>query len=255
MTIHHPPINLLDLAMFAELDAAAAALEASETSVLVVSSDVDDFFIAHFDVTVLSRLRDRPPPSDSLNPFQELCERYRRLPMATIAVIDGRWGGGGAEFALSLDMRFASPRSILNQPEVALGIIPGGGGTVRHLTLSGYARAFERIVACTDVSAEDAAADGLINRVVPSGELDAHVAGIAERIASMPLSAIRAAKLALAHDDLAERLLREQRHYVTALTSDEAGVRLDAFLRAGGQEVEAELRLGSVLGDLGRRHP
>ena len=68
------------------------------------------------------------------------------MPKATIAVIEGRVGGGGSELALSCDMRFAGPTAVFNQPEVALGIIPGGTGTVRLPRLVGRSRALEAIL-------------------------------------------------------------------------------------------------------------
>ena len=94
------------------------------------------------------------------------------MPKATIAVIEGRVGGGGSELALSCDMRFAAlGRAVFNQPEVALGILPGGSGTVRLPRLVGRSRALEVILGCDDVPAELAERWGWVNRALPPDEL------------------------------------------------------------------------------------
>ena len=94
------------------------------------------------------------PPATELNPFHVMCEAFRTMPKATIAVIEGRVGGGGSELALSCDMRFAAIGSaVLSQPEVALGIIPGGTGTARLGRLAGRSRALEIILGCDDFDA------------------------------------------------------------------------------------------------------
>ena len=86
-----------------------------------------------------------------------MCERFRSMPKAVIAEIGGRVGGGGSELALSCDMRFgARGRTVINQPEVALGILPGGSGTQRLPRLVGRGRALELILGCDDLDAESA---------------------------------------------------------------------------------------------------
>ncbi len=78
------------------------------------------------------------------------------MPKPTIAMINGRVGGGGSELMLSCDMRFAGPEAVFNQPEVALGILPGGSGTLRLARLCGRSRAMEIILGCEDFSAQEA---------------------------------------------------------------------------------------------------
>ena len=92
------------------------------------------------------------------------------MPKATIAVIEGIARGGGSEFALAFDMRFAAlGKARLAQPEVAIGIIPGGGGTQRLPRLVGRARALEVILGCEDIDAATAEAWGYVNRALPAG--------------------------------------------------------------------------------------
>lgn len=91
-----------------------------------------------------------------LFPYHAMGEQLRCMPKPTIAMINGRTGGGGSELALSCDMRFAGPDAMFNQPEVALGILPGGSGTVRLPRLCGRSRAMEIILGCEDFTAQEA---------------------------------------------------------------------------------------------------
>jgi len=100
-----------------------------------------------------------------------------------IAKIDGRCRGGGLEFALALDMRFSSRRSLFCFPEASGGFLAAGGGTTRTLMAAGPARGMEFLLSARDFSADEAERYGLINRALADGELDAYVADLAARIA------------------------------------------------------------------------
>src|SRR4029078_12751658 len=112
----------------------------------------------------------------------------------TIAQIDGRIGGGGCELAASMDMRFCSPRTVFNQPEGALRIIPGGAGATRLTRLLGRSRALEVILGCDDLDAATAETYGLVNKVLRAGEVEGYVRRLAERIAKFPAMAVHQAK-------------------------------------------------------------
>ncbi|HYC24316.1 MAG TPA: enoyl-CoA hydratase/isomerase family protein, partial [Candidatus Bathyarchaeia archaeon] len=161
VTIDHPPINLLDLPLFLDLARLVPLVEADDDAHVVVFRSADpDFFIAHADVNwILTLPAEKPPKLTEIGPFVALMERLRRLPKPTIGAIAGIARGGGSELLLSLDMRFAARRKArLAQPEVALGIIPGGSGTQRLGRLVGRSRALEIVLGCADVGAEEAAA-------------------------------------------------------------------------------------------------
>lgn len=199
VTIDHPPINLFDLQLYPALVKMADRLGADPAvRVVVLRSAVPDFFIAHFDVTLIQMLPVGAPPTDVLNDFHRMCEAFRTMPKATIAVIEGRVGGGGSELALSCDMRFAAlGRAVFNQPEVALGILPGGSGTVRLPRLIGRSRALETILGCDDIGAVTAERWGWVNRALPSDELWPFVQRLAHRISRFPPHAVAAAKAAV----------------------------------------------------------
>jgi enoyl-CoA hydratase/carnithine racemase len=129
VTIDFPPINLMTVGVFLELAQVADELAADPSvRVVVLRSANPEWFIAHFDVeAILTFPTDAAParPDGEINAFHRMCETLRTMPKATIAVIEGRVGGGGSELALSCDMRFATPDAVFSQPEVALGILPG----------------------------------------------------------------------------------------------------------------------------------
>jgi enoyl-CoA hydratase/carnithine racemase len=257
VTLDHPPMNLLDLALMTDLERLGRELEAdTETRAVVFQSANPDYFIAHADVSLIQRLPSEvPPKSEELTFFHQMVERYRTLPCATIAAIEGRARGGGSEFTLSLDMRFgAIGRCIVSQPEVALGILPGGSGTQRLPRLVGRGRALEAILGCEDFDAELAERYGWINRALPAAELRPFVSALARRIASFPREAIVLAKRAIDAADITVRegLLEEAHLFNRTLASPEARERMDAFVTSGSQNPETELDLAAVLARLAR---
>jgi len=185
-----------------------------------------------------------------LGPFHQMVERYRTMPKATIGVVEGYARGGGSEFLLSLDMRFgALGRAVLAQPEVALGIIPGGSGTQRLPRLIGRARALEVILGCADVPADLAERWGYLNRALPPDELRPFVDGLARRIASFPTSAIALAKASVdAADASVETGLIEEAHrFNLSLATPDAQARMQRFMELGGQTPEVERGVGDML--------
>ena len=254
-SLDNGPLNLMDEAMFADLTALAGELEQDDAvRVLVVDSANPDFFCAHADVSQWTGgLEELPPPSAEPNPYQTLFERFRNLPQATIAVVSGRARGGGVEFALSLDMRFADrDRAVFAQPEVGLGAMPGFGATQYLPLLIGRGRALELVLGGDDVDAEVAAAYGIFNRALPADELSAFVDALAARIASFPPSAIRAAKAAddAQVGDLTAGLLAENDGLMRTLVTSEVPRRMSLFLERGGQTPEFEADLGEHMPSL-----
>jgi enoyl-CoA hydratase/carnithine racemase len=255
LTIDHPPLNLLDLTLIGELDRAGSALEADPAvRVVVLRSANPDFFIAHADVTLIQLLPTTPPPKPTaLGPFHRMVDRFRTMPKATIGVIEGIARGGGSELLLSLDMRFAAlGRAVLAQPEVALGIIPGGSGTQRLPRLVGRARALEIILGCDDVPADLAEQWGYVNRALPPAALGPFVERLAARIASFPAGAIALAKAAVdaADTTVLDGLLAEADAFNQSLASAETQERMRRFIEVGGQTVEVEKNISAAVGKL-----
>ena len=255
VTIDNPPINLLDLALMQDLDRLGTELEADEAVRAVIFQSANpEFFVAHADVSLIQRLpREVGPRPSRPSFFHRAVERFRTMPKVTIGKIEGRARGGGSELLLSLDLRFgAIGRCRLAQPEVAIGIIPGGSGTQRLPRLMGRARALEAILGCEDYDAELAERYGWINRALPADEIGPFVERLARRIASFPPSAIALAKRSVDAAELPTRegLLEEDHLFQCSLATPAAQERMRAFLEAGGQTREVELELGSLVGRL-----
>ncbi len=247
VSINHPPINLLDITLIQDLDRVAQEVAADDAvRVLVLQSADPEFFIAHADVELIQLMpKEAPPKATRLGFFHVMVERFRTMPKATIGKIEGIARGGGSELLLSLDMRFgALGKARLAQPEVTVGIIPGGSGTQRLPRLMGRGRALEVILGCADFDAELAERYGYINRALPANQITPFVEDLAFRIASFPASAIALAKQAVAAAELpTERGLLEEAHlFNLSVATPAAQERMQAFMSAGGQTREGELR-------------
>ena len=218
---------------------------------VVLRSADPEFFIAHADLEMIKSLPREPQPYPTeLGFFHAFVERWRTLPQVTIAQIEGRARGGGSELALSLDMRFAAlGRAVLSQPEVAIGIIPGGSGTQRLGRLLGRGRALEAVLGCDDFDAVTAERYGWVNRALPADEIGPFVERLARRIASFPPDAVRLAKQAVdaALPSPLDGLLAEAHAFNETLTDPDLDARFDAALAAGAQTRAGELDLATLL--------
>ncbi len=252
--IDKPPINLYDLDLLRELNDVGERL-ARDGSVraVVVQSATPGFFIAHFDVALILKF-----PKGGTGPFEvgmfgRVCELFRTMPKLTIAVIEGRVGGGGSELAMSFDVRYAARETaIFNQPEVALGILPGGGGTQRLPRLIGRSRATEVILGCEDIDADTAERWGWVNRTIPAVDVRKRAHALAHRVAGFPPHAVAEAKASILRTEpgLADALIDESRAFGRTLLNDDATVAMQNFLARGGQTVDGESRLGELAGEL-----
>ncbi len=234
----NPPMNLLDAAMFADLDRLGCWLERQETIGVAVFESADpDFFIAHADLSMLAGMP-LPNPDEIAgpSPHQQIVERFRTLPQLTIGKLRGVARGGGSEFLLALDLRYgATEFAVLGQPEIALGFPPGCGATQRLPRLVGRSAAIEVIVGGLDYSAEEAARIGWLTRAVRDAELDAFVERLAMSVASRSPYAIAQAKRAI--------------DGATGTLGDGLRIELTAFLHAfGTQQARSRVRRAMASG-------
>jgi enoyl-CoA hydratase/carnithine racemase len=252
VTINNPPINIITPALYQELASLVAELQNDDDLTVVVFKSADaDFFIAHYDV---SNILEFPTDGEAersleLNDFHIMCERVRTMNKVTIAQIEGRVGGGGSEFAASMDMRFGVVgKTVVNQMEVPLGILPGGTGTQRLPRLVGRGRAMEIVLGADDLDAETAERWGYLNRIYAAGDIDAKVTALAERIASFPVEAVRLAKASVTASELPlQQGLQEEAYlFQRLLRTDSAQHNMQRFMEMGGQTREGELRVGEL---------
>ena len=151
----------------------------------------------------------------------------------TIAMIDGYCLGGGCELAMACDIRTASPESEIGQPEIKLGVIPGGGGTQRLPTLVGYGKAMELILTGESVTAEEALRIGILNHVFPKKSLFESTMMIAQTIASRSLATLEIAKRAVraaAEVGLTAGVEREAELFALAFSTEDKELGVKAFL-------------------------
>lgn len=249
VTIDHAPINLMDERLIGEIERACEELAMDDGVGAVVFRSADpDFFIAHVDVNRIQlESTDAPARGVRLGRFHRMAEAVRTLPKATIGMIEGRARGGGSELLLSMDMRFGALETArMCQPEVAFGIIPGGGGSVRLAHVVGRSRALEIALGCQDFPAALAERYGLINRALPASELEPFVRTLAERIASFSSEAVALTKAAIdaaGEMPIEEALIEEEYLFNQSLATEGAQQRLARFLTIGGQTRAVELEL------------
>src|SRR6516165_9246980 len=190
ITFSNPPINMFVPTTIVELGALMTDLEADPSvKVVVFDSANPDFFIAHLDV---SKAAERP---EVLGLWRDFVLRLSSAPIVSIAKIRGRTRGIGNEFVLACDMRFASRQSALfGNPEVGVGLVPGGGAMEWLPRLVGRSRALEFVLSADDFDADIAERYGWVNRALDNDDLDRFVDALVQRLVSFDSEVLAAAK-------------------------------------------------------------
>ena len=251
----YPPFNIIDVIVFQALQDLLARMDASPSlRVVVFESANPEFYLAHFDLTGKTGNITTAVGPSGLPILTDTFVRITRSPVASIAKIRGCVRGASSEFVLACDMRFASrENTLLGQPEVGVGVHPGGGGTERLPHLVGRGRALEIILGANDFDGDTAERYGYVNRALPDAELDGFVDTLARRIASFDGRAVAAAKSLVNQVSLpsADQLLDALNSFQTALTWTETQQRIEALLKRGLQQDSSfERRWPAVLGTL-----
>jgi len=251
----YPPFNVVDAAMFQGLQDLLARMDVSPSlRVIVFESAIHEFYLSHFDLTGKTGNITTAVGPSGLPILTDTFVRLTRSPVASIAKIRGCVRGVSSEFVLACDMRFASrENTLLGQPEVGVGLHPGGGGTERLPHLVGRGRALEIVLGANDFDGDTAERYGYVNRALPEAELDGFVDALARRIASFDRRAVAAAKNLVNQVSLpsADQLLNALNSFQTALTWTEAQRRIQVLVRRGlQQDSDFERRWPAVLGTL-----
>ena len=170
VSIDCPPLNLVDGNFLRDLIQMLPGWEQDESVKVVVFRSADpDFFLMHGDVQMMAETPAAEyQPVTRPNIAASTFLRISKAPFVTIGAIDGAARGGGCEFLSALDIRIGTPRVVIGQPEVALGILPGAGGTVRWPRIAGRAAALELMLTARDVDA----AERRHEHEIPSGDAD-----------------------------------------------------------------------------------
>ncbi|MEJ7616255.1 MAG: enoyl-CoA hydratase/isomerase family protein [Pyrinomonadaceae bacterium] len=233
LTINRPEKrNALNIKTRQEGAAALAELRADESvRVVVITGAGDKAFIAGADIAEFAG-RTAITQRDVMT-GQSLFTALDTFPKPVIAMINGYCLGGGCELALACDLRVASETAVFAQPEINLGIIPGGGGTQRLTRLIGEGKAMEMILTGDMIDARTAYTLGLVNLVAPFAELEAKTMELANRIAEKSPVALRLAKEAVkiaARSTLDEGLRREVDLFALCFSSEDKEEGVSAFL-------------------------
>ncbi|CAN5726248.1 enoyl-CoA hydratase-related protein [soil metagenome] len=233
ITINRPDKrNALNAAVRRDVVAALDALRGDEdVRVIVFTGAGDKAFIAGADI---AEFAERTPleQRDAMS-VRRVFDEIAAYPKPTIAMINGFALGGGCELALACDMRIAARSARLGQPEIRLGLIPGGGGTQRLPRLVGAGRALRLILSGELIDAAAAERMGLVDEVVEDDVLREHVMTLARTIAGYSPVALRLAKEAVAtslETPLAAGLAAERELFITAFGSDDRREGVAAFL-------------------------
>jgi len=190
--IDNPKVNALSTMVLAQLEAAALALTDDPPGAVVITGG-DRVFAAGADISEFTS----KAPAEVGQAFHCALNAVADIPRATIAAVSGYALGGGCELALACDFRIASEKAKFGQPEILLGIIPGGGGTQRLPRLVGPARAKDLIFTGRQVDAAEALAIGLVDEVVAPELLHERALARAAEFASGPVLAHALAKRAI----------------------------------------------------------
>jgi enoyl-CoA hydratase/carnithine racemase len=195
ITFANPPANLVIPESIVALHKIVEELENDpDIQVVVFSSELPDFFINHYDGAAAADLP-MPEHEDDNPVWTDMVLRLSKAPFVSIAAIRGRTRGAGNELALACDLRYASrEKAFFGQPEVGIGIVPGGGGAERLPRSIGRDRALEAILTSADYDADLAERWGWVTRTLPDAELDAFVDATVARLASFDRQALATAK-------------------------------------------------------------
>jgi enoyl-CoA hydratase/carnithine racemase len=194
--IDRPPMNAIDLRVMEELHAAAREAGEREDLGAVVLWGGERVFAAGADVKMLAGLG-RDEVRTMIASMQEAYDAVEAIPKVVVAAVNGFALGGGCELAMCADLRFAAEDARFGQPEILLGVIPGAGGTQRLPRLVGVSRAKDLVYSGRQVDAEEALRIGLVDAVLPAGDVYAGALEAASGYAKGPRLALAAAKAAI----------------------------------------------------------
>jgi len=227
--LDNPPANALAPETVADLRRAWDAATAAGARAVVIASANPRLFCAGADIKAFTAMDDASGRA-YVAETHELLRDFERSSIVTIAAVNGLALGGGCELAMACDLRVAAASARFGQPEIKLGIVPGFGGTQRLARLVGPAKALEMNLVGEPIRAEEAAACGLANSVVPDDELLDAALALARTLAEQAPLAVAAIKRVSANSDLDAGIAAEQEAFAEVFASADASEGIAAFL-------------------------
>jgi len=231
VTLNRPAqLNALNFQLVHELGDALQEFDRDEAiGCIIITGSGEKAFAAGADI---KEMADKSPVEMMTGNF-EAWERLRRIRTPLIAAVNGYALGGGCELALHCDMIVASENARFGQPEIAIGIIPGAGGTQRLARTLGKYRTMEMVLTGAQVSAQELADHGLVNRVVPKGEHLTEAIKLAKTVAAQAPIAARLAKEAVQaafETSLEEGLEIERKNFFLLFSTEDMREGMHAFI-------------------------
>lgn len=237
VTLDNPKVNALSQELLAELGEVAAELTANPPGAVVITGG-DRLFAAGADISQFGGPQEARVITDG---FHRALNAVAAIPRFVIAAVSGYALGGGCELALACDYRIAGERAVFGQPEILLGIIPGGGGTQRLPRVVGPSRAKEMMLTGRQVKADEALRIGLADEVVPNDELHARALALAAEVAKGASVAQALTKRAVDEGldgDLAGGLAIERALFEEVFHSEDSRIGVQSFLANGPGKAE-----------------
>ncbi|MEX0768301.1 MAG: enoyl-CoA hydratase/isomerase family protein [Microthrixaceae bacterium] len=251
ITLQNGKVNALSVELLHELQQAVAQLAVDDNVRSVVITGNDRAFAAGADITQFAEHEAESSAEFGLSSISRLTQiaaaffgalnAVAALPCPTIAAVSGVALGGGCELALACDFRVAGPKSRFGQPEILLGIIPGGGGTQRLSRLVGPSLAKDLIFSGRMVDADEALSIGLVNKLALADQVVAEAMSWAQSFAQGPRHATALAKAAIdggLEGTLEDGLALEQVLFVQSFAAPDATVGVESFLKSGPGHAE-----------------
>ena len=236
--IDRPPANALARAVSSELSEAAATVTGDEAVRAVIVWGGERIFAAGADITQFGGADDA---AGIVASFHETMAAVADIPRMVIAAVAGYALGGGCELALACDYRIASERAVFGQPEILLGIIPGGGGTQRLGRLVGPSRAKDLILTGRQVKADEAYRIGLCDELVAPEALHERALALAAELARGALAAQALAKQAIdlgLDVGLPDGMAVERKRFVDVFRTEDSQIGVKSFLEHGPGKAE-----------------
>ncbi|MDG3084893.1 enoyl-CoA hydratase/isomerase family protein [Vibrio hannami] len=246
VTFDFGSVNVQGQEMLADLNGLAMRLERDRSvKVVVFQSANPEIWVCHYDTNLLKDMSTEAVSREEaqLLDLQSVLERISKLPQATIAKLEGFARGGGHEFALACDMRFAARGKYkFMQMEVGMGILPCGGGASRMARQTGLGRALEIILSARDFTADEAEAYGTINKALDPDEIGPYVDALAKRISQFPAESINACKQAVYEsiDKPIDEALKAEAYWLYQATSKTPAIKRFTIADEKGLEHDIE---------------
>lgn len=226
-------LNALNSGVFLDLAEAFSIMRNdSEVDVVIITGNGEKAFIAGSDVSEMAQYTPLEARTFALK-VNSVQQKIASFPKPTIAAINGYAFGGGLEIAMCCDIRIASEKAKLGQPELDVGLIPGGGGTQRLQRIIGTGRAKEMIYTCMAIDAQRAFEIGLVNRVVNHEKILEEAMDLAKKISKKSSVLLQFAKAAIdngADMDIENALRNEIEIFSQGFGTEDSREGLNAFI-------------------------